>query len=102
LSANLAKDFLNLKEHDWIIAVDAVHPNDNKEYVNAGTEIKLYDMIALRAGYKNIGLDDATGHFSFGFGLQFNVMNTDLKLDYARADYGKLEYQDKYSVIISF
>ena len=53
LSADILKDILELPDYSWIVAVDAVHPNDNKEYMNVGTELTLYDMISLRGGFRN-------------------------------------------------
>lgn len=102
ISANIAKDFLGSTEHDWIVAVDAVHPNDNKEYVNLGTEVKLYNMISLRSGFRQLLLEQREGGLTFGFGVDLNVMNINLKLDYANVDYGRLDHQNKFSLIFSF
>lgn len=102
LSANIAKDFLGIEDHDWTIAVDAIHPNDNKEYMNVGTEIKLFNMIALRGGYRNLLLADSEGGLTLGFGIQATLMDIDLKVDYANIDYGRLDHQNKFSLILSF
>lgn len=102
ISANLTQDFFNITEHDWILSVDAVHPNDNKEFLNVGSEIKIYDRIALRAGYRQLFLQDHEGGMALGFGLHFNIMNSDMYLDYATVDYGRLDNQNKFSLIFSF
>ena len=102
LSANIAKDFLNLEQYDWILAVDAVHPNDNKEYINAGTEVMIWDVFALRTGYRQLFLEDREGGMTFGFGVRLNVMNTVLNLDYANVDYGRLDHHNKFSLLFSF
>lgn len=102
LSANLAKDFLGIGQHDWIVAVDAIHPNDNKEHLKVGTEVRLYDMIALRAGYRDLFLPDSEGGLTFGFGLNFKVMSFRLALDYAAVDYGRLDTLNKFSLIFAF
>lgn len=102
ISANIAKDFLNSTEHDWIVSVDAVHPNDNKEYLNLGTEVKLYNMISLRTGFRQLLLEQREGGLTFGFGVDLNVMNVNLKVDYANVDYGRLDHQNKFSLIFSF
>jgi hypothetical protein len=102
ISANMAEDFFGLSEHDWIVAIDAVHPNDNKEFMNVGSEVRLYDLIALRAGYRQLFLEDAEGGLTFGFGLQLNVLTARLFIDYASVDYGRLEKQNKFSLIFSF
>ena len=102
MSVNIAKDFLDMSEHDWIISADAVHPNDNKEYLNLGTEVKIFNMIAFRAGFRQVMLEDREGGLSLGFGIQNKIQNFDFKLDYANVDYGKLEHHNKFSLIISF
>ena len=102
ISANITKDFLNMPEHDWIITADAVHPNDNKEYMNLGTEVKLFNLIAFRAGFRQVMLEDREGGLSLGFGIQNSIQDFDFKLDYANVDYGKLEHHNKFSLIISF
>jgi len=102
ISANIAEDFLKLGDYDWIVAVDAVHPNDNKEYLSTGTEVRIYDMISLRSGFRQLLLEDGEGGLTFGFGLHFNVMGAGLNLDYANVDYGRLDKQNKFSLILSF
>jgi opacity protein-like surface antigen len=102
MSANLARDFLEIENHDFIIAVDAIHPNDNKEYMNIGGEYSFHRFIALRAGYRQLFLDENEGGFTFGFGLHFNVSRFELNLDYAALDFGRFDYVNKFSFIFSF
>lgn len=102
MSTNLTRDFLGLENHDVIIAIDAIHPNDNKEYMNIGGEYLFHRFIALRAGYRQLFLDEKEGGFSFGFGLHFNVSRFELNLDYAALDFGRFDYLNKFSFIFSF
>jgi len=102
ISANLTEDFFNLNDYDWIVAVDAVHPNDNKEYLSTGTEVKIHDMISLRTGFRQMFLEDSEGGVTFGFGLHFKTMGTEINIDYANVDYGRLDKQSKFSLILSF
>ncbi len=102
ISANLAEDFMALEEYDWIVTIDAIHPNDNKEYLNMGTEITIYDLFALRTGFRQLLLEDSEGGFTFGFGLHLNALGSDLNIDYANVDYGRLDKQNKFSLIFSF
>jgi hypothetical protein len=72
LSSNITKDILDISGTDWIVSIDAVHPNDNKEYLNVGTELALFDrLIALRGGYRQLLLQDREGGLTFGAGLKF-------------------------------
>jgi len=101
LSANIAQDIIGLENYDWIIAVDAVHPNDNREHLNIGTEILIYDLFALRAGFRNMLLDEREGGLTFGAGLRVKLMQYIVRLDYAFVDYGRLDHTNKFSLILS-
>lgn len=60
-SIDVAKDLIGLKRHNLVVAVDAVHPNDNREYVNVGAEYRGFNFLALRAGYRQLFLRDREG-----------------------------------------
>jgi hypothetical protein len=102
MSTNLTRDFFGLENHDLIIAMDAIHPNDNREYMNIGGEYLFHRFVALRAGYRQLFLDEKEGGFSFGFGLHFNIRQFELNLDYAALDFGRFDYLNKFSFIFSF
>lgn len=102
ISSNLSKDFLGLKNNDFIVSIDAVHPNDNYEYVNAGLEYQFRQLLAFRVGRRQMFLKDREGGFSLGFGLHLNFNSYDFFLDYAAVDFGRLDYLNKYSLILSF
>ncbi len=71
--------------------VDANQPNDNSESVNSGIEIALKNMIFLRGGYKALFLDDSEQGATFGAGLKYDVVGTNLNIDFGWADYGRLD-----------
>jgi hypothetical protein len=77
----------------WTIAVDALHPNDNYESVNCGTEISFLDFLFLRAGYQSLALAQSEGGMSFGVGVSTsNLMdNMQVAFDYAYENMGRLE-----------
>jgi len=107
ISNNIASDIIGIDNHDFIIAVDAIHPNDNKEYVNVGAEYEYNHFIALRGGYRQLFLtypdgEGPEGGITFGFGLHFRVSQFSLNLDYAALDYGRFDYVNKFSFIFSF
>ncbi len=103
VSANIWRDFLGSEEHDWIVAVDAIHPNDNPEYINVGTEVSLYRrMISLRAGYRQLFLDDREGGLTLGVGVGAEVMGGRVDVDYAYVDMGRLNNTNKFTLLLSF
>ncbi|MBN2356283.1 PorV/PorQ family protein [candidate division KSB1 bacterium] len=101
ISANFTRDFFNLNGHDLIVAVDAVHPSDNKEYLNVGGEYCFKNLLAFRAGYRQLFLEDRQGGLTAGIGLHVKVMGYALSFDYANIDYGVLDRQNKFSFILT-
>jgi len=102
LSADILKDFFEIPNYNWIVAFDAIHPSDNKEYVNIGTEIGIYNMLYLRGGYREFMLEDREGGLTFGVGLQVDVLGGKMNIDYANVDFGRLDHQNKFTLILSF
>lgn len=67
------------------LAVELVHPTDNVEWVNAGIEAVLLDVLALRGGYR-INVDH--GSLSLGGGIRPpRIQGARLQVDYAYVPY---------------
>jgi hypothetical protein len=83
-----------------LFAFDAVHPNDNYEYINVGVETNINNMFSLRAGYPGIGKKDAIEGLSFGIGVKYPIMNSSnhLTVDYTSADFGPLGIVQRVSL----
>ncbi|MCG3120654.1 MAG: hypothetical protein ALAOOOJD_03460 [bacterium] len=91
LRLGLAYDVINQENLKVTIASDAVHPNDNSEYVNSGMEVNMRNTIYLRGGYKALFLNNSEQSFTFGGGLRYDAVGTNLKIDFGYADYGRLD-----------
>ncbi len=99
----LAMDLLPGDPVRWTVAVDALHPNDNDEAVNLGTEMAWAEQIYLRGGYKALGREDSEEGLTFGGGLRYPLAGTtQVKLDYAYSDWGRLEYVHRFSMGLEF
>lgn len=85
-----------------IIAVDAIHQNDNSESINLGAEWTLYKTLSVRSGYRNLYIDDPEGGLVLGAGLSFHSANYFLYVDYAWADHGLLDYTQRFSIGLGF
>jgi hypothetical protein len=75
-------------DHELILSVDALHPNNNTESVNLGAQYSLaftgLGKVFLRGGYKALFMEDTQYGASFGMGIQTDLMfNHGLKLEYA-------------------
>lgn len=64
---------------EWVMVVDAIHPPDNSERVNFGTEVTLMNMLAVRAGYA-LGADE--GGLSAGLGLLLPMIGGSVDMSY--------------------
>ena len=65
---------------DIMVGVDAIMPKDQDIRMGVGGEVWVYDMLALRAGYKT---GTESGNLSYGAGFRYS----DFQLDYTYTDY---------------
>lgn len=99
----LAWDAVNSPDHRIVVLTDATHPNDNSEYVNVGTEYSFRNLLALRIGYKNAFENDGEQGLTFGGGLNLRIdRSVRMRIDYAYADFGRLEQAHWYSFSLNF
>ncbi len=91
---------INKENLNVLFAIDAVHPNDNYEYLNLGLETNINKMFSIRAGYPGIGKKDAIEGLSLGLGLKYPIMNTSntLVVEYTSADFGPLGIVQRVSL----
>ncbi len=92
------------ENYRWVVAVDALHPSDNYESVNFGSEMSLGDFVFLRGGYQSLFLQDAEGGLSLGAGLKTKMLfsRAAAKIDYAYQDRGRLEAVHVFAIGIEF
>lgn len=85
-----------------IVAIDAVHPNDNTEYVNTGLEYGFKKMVFARTGYKNMLEKDGEQGLTFGLGLNYRFGQSWMVVDYAYSEFNRLDYAQRISLGIKF
>lgn len=86
-----------------ILAVDALHPNDDVEYVNVGAEYTFNRMFSLRGGYKSLFARDSEEGLTLGGGIRYQVMGfTELRMDYAYQDFGIMTNVQKFTLSLGF
>ncbi len=92
-------------DHRWTVAVDATHPSDNYEWVNAGTEYAYRESVFFRAGYHSLFLDEAEGGLSLGFGVVSTLVfssTTVVMLDYGYRDMGRIGQVNAITLGVQF
>ena len=85
-----------------VLAVDALHPNDDVESVNVGAEYMYNRMFALRAGYKTMFARDSEEGLCFGAGFYWDAGGMQLMIDYAYQDFGVLKEIQMFTLGLGF
>ena len=93
--------------HRITIAVDAVHPNNNAEYINIGGQYEFRmagkGSLYLRSGYKSLYMPDSQFGMTYGGGLKTNLMgNQSFQIDYAHRSMGIFGGLNSYTISIAF
>ncbi len=99
----VAIDAIKSEQMRLTIETNAIHPNDNTEYVNTGFEYAWNERIFLRAGYKSLFERDTEQGFTWGLGLNYRLVDlVTLKFDYAYQDFGRLKNVHYLTVGVNF
>lgn len=111
----VAMDVIEVGVTKVTMAVDAIHPNDNLESVNIGSELSILDRYFLRAGWKSPFVETNTSlkstdmerreeglTFGAGFDLPLFGSASGLRFDYAYADFGRLNNVQRFNLSLYF
>ena len=83
-----------------MLSAEAKHPNDNLQKGSLGAEFNWSDRYFIRGGYKFNYEEEG---LSFGGGIKTPLTETsDLTLDYAWVDFGRLSSVHRFSARINF
>lgn len=83
-------------------ALDAYHPSDNTESVSGGVEAVYREVVALRAGYQNLFLEDSEVGLTLGAGFHAKLDNYDIRADYAWAEHRRLDGTHRFTLGLAF
>lgn len=85
------------------LAAEAMHPINNTESIHLGSEYAFREMFFLRAGYRNLFMRDSEEGLTLGTGIAANFLgNFGILIDYAFADFGRLENIHRFSISMKF
>ncbi len=104
LMIGLSRQWSVMEDYKFTLAVDVNYPNDNKQWVNIGGEISLFqELVALRGGYKTLFLDDSQEGLTLGMGIKYDKLQYfGLAVDYAYQDFEYLADTHSFGISISF
>lgn len=99
----LSADVIKEETSRLTAAIDAIHPNDNTEYLNTGLEYAWNEIVHVRAGYNSLFEKDSEKGLTLGIGINYRIVDlVKVKLDYAYQDFGRLTDVHYFSVGINF
>ena len=107
----LSKKFAFSPTMDFLVAVDAIHPNNNPEYINVGFEYSIMDLISFRLGKSHSFYDlNSSGKtigpehgISLGTGIKYKIPRGPLvNVDYVFSDDGVFSNVQGYSISLNF
>lgn len=98
---------LIMGNHKVLLAVDALHPNNNSEHINIGGQYELtlptYGLVHFRAGYKGMFMENSEYGLSLGAGIEiYYVGNNTIGIDYGYRSLGLLGDTHSYTFTIYF
>ncbi len=104
LQIGLAKNFDFGSDYRITVAADAIYPNDNKPWINVGSEIGLFhNLVLIRVGYKTLFLEDAQEGLTAGFGFFYNkIPYFGIKMDYAYQQLKDLDNIHSFGISLLF
>ncbi len=100
----LSGELLETDKMRLSFGVDAMHPNDNTEVVNAGLEFGFAETFFIRGGYANLFRDDSEEGLTIGGGIHYRLWGspTVLKIDYSYTDFSDLGGVPRVTIGVKF
>jgi hypothetical protein len=80
-------------------AANVNHPSDDKESLDLGAELILWDLVFLRGGYQSLFTDYSANGFALGGGLKYTFSGiATLTVDYAYTDWSILASTNRFTL----
>jgi len=98
----VGQPFRPRQDLDLWTAVSAVHPSDNTESMSGGAELTWRSTLSFRAGYQSLFKKDSEEGLTAGVGLRWRTPGIDTRMDYAWADFGRLEGVHRFTLAFGF
>ena len=87
------------EQNRFTLAIDGVHPNDNTEKINVGSEYSRNETVFARIGYR-INYD--VEKWTFGAGFKMKIGGQGVGFDYALIDFNDLGKISQFSLELRF
>jgi len=82
--AGVSMDAIKDEDVRFTVAADAMRPSDNSESVNVGGEFAFREMVFLRAGKRQLFLENMMENYAFGGGIRYELSGVNsLSVDFS-------------------
>ena len=99
----VSKDYTFLNLHRVTMSVDANHPNNNVEYINAGLEYAYNELVFFRIGQSDLFMDDAEQGLAYGAGISYRIpRGPKVRFDFVSRSFGVFKTVSGFSIDLSF
>lgn len=99
----LAGELYQSEETRVTLAVDALNPNNNSQYLNLGMEAAfLGGLVSFRGGYNELFMEDSPYSFTLGGGLDYGFGAAHFTLDYAYQAHDYLNAVNRFTLGVRF
>lgn len=99
----VAGEVLQTENSRITLAIDALNPNNNEQYVNIGVEAGLAGgLLMLRGGYNELFMDASPYSYTFGGGLNYGFGSLHFVLDYAYQAHEYLNGINRFTLGVQF
>lgn len=101
----ISGEVVNSENFRWTLSADGINPNDNAQSVNVGSEIGLLnEKVRLRAGYKDLFLDNNETGLTFGISInEINILGgVKISTEYAYQNFVHLGNSNRFTVVLKF
>ena len=104
LRIGVSEQFQMGPRNQIIISADAISPNDNANYINAGIKLQLLaGLISLYSGVSSLFLDNAESEFSFGGGITIpQILNNSLSVHFTHEQMKFLGNSQQLSISFNY
>ncbi len=85
-----------------LLAADVMRPTNNAQMLNVGADLRIADIISLRAGYQSLFREEAENGLTLGLGLDIGISGYAVVFDYSFQNFGKLGILNTTSLALTF
>jgi hypothetical protein len=85
-----------------VLAADVMRPTNDAQTLNLGADLKIANMLSIRAGYQSLFKAERENGLTLGLGLDINISGYAVVFDYSFQHFGKLGILNTTSLAFTF